>query len=373
MTRSRIGNQRPLSFFIPALNGGGAQKVVVNLANAMIDLTERPIHLVLARAEGEFLDQVRPEVTIVDLRCGRALRAIPALARYMRETRPKVLCSSLNYANVCATIAWMIARKPCRLVLREDSVVRPPNGSALARIRGRIRHQLMASLYSKSHAVVAISNAVAQTLEQQNICKSDKIRIIGNPVNMSVAQSSLTSRPARKVGWQTNYIAAVGRLAEAKGFDVLIRAFSKIDRGDLDLVIVGEGPLRPELERLIADYGLAGRVHLPGFVPNPGPIVAGAKLFVLSSNWEGFGNVLVEALAAGTPVVSTDCLGGPCEILCDGEYGHLVPISNPSKLAQGIGSALLLPRSTPEDRKMRAMDFDTPVIARRYLEDAFDN
>jgi len=135
--------EQVISFFIPALNGGGAQKVVVNLANALVELTDRPIHIVLARAEGEFIDEVRPEVKIIDLGKRRASRSIPALARYLRQVRPAVLCSSLNYANVCAAIAWQLAGRPCRLVVREDNVVRPPGGGLRSFVQSSSAQGLM--------------------------------------------------------------------------------------------------------------------------------------------------------------------------------------------------------------------------------------
>jgi glycosyltransferase involved in cell wall biosynthesis len=360
-----------ISFFIPGLNGGGAQKVVVNLANAMVDLTERPVHIVLARAEGEFMREVHPEVQIVDLGKGRASRAIPALARYLRRERPAVLCSSLNYANVCASFAWHLAGRPCRLVLREDNVVREPSGSPVRRLLTHATQSLMQGFYGRANTVVAISEAVSQTLQDRGICRAEQIQVIGNPI--AIGTRAWDPAGARQVSqpWSANYAVAVGRLAEQKGFDSLIRAFAQVTIEKLDLVILGEGPLRTNLEALARELGVGHRVHFPGFVASPETVVADARLFVLSSRWEGFGNVLVEALAVGIPIVSTDCPGAPRTILLDGTLGHLVPPENPEALAAAITEALHAPRGTPEARRQRANDFAAPVIARQYLEEAF--
>ncbi|WP_038082075.1 glycosyltransferase [Thioalkalivibrio sp. ALgr3] len=364
-------NQTALAFFIPGLNGGGAQKVVVNLANALVDLTDRPVHIVLARAEGEFLDEVRPEVKVVDLGTGRASRSIFALARYLRKERPAVLCSSLNYANVCASVAWHLAGKPCRLVLREDNVVRAPAGNAVKKMRGHLMQRLMGLLYRRADTVVALGEAVASTLQDRGICQTDHIKIIGNPVTVQTSPSTANDEPGDGKPWGKHYIVAVGRLARQKGFDTLIESFAKVKDKDCDLVILGEGELRGELEALAKNLGIAQRVHMPGFVKNPHSVMASAQLFVLSSRWEGFGLVIVEALALGAPVVATDCSGAPRALLRDGELGHLVPVYDPDALAEAITEALHSPRGTREARQERARDFAAPAIARQYLEEAF--
>lgn len=362
--------EQVISFFVPALNGGGAQKVVVNLANALVELTDRPIHIVLARAEGEFLDEVRPEVEIIDLGKGRASRAIPALARYLREVHPAVLCSSLDYANVCAVLAWQLAGRPCRLVVREDSVVRVPNGGLRSFFRSSATQGLMRLLYPRASAVVAISEAVACTLSDRNICRQSQIRVIGNPITLKEdpESSSAEQLPALSKG---GYICAIGRLAEAKGFDGLLQAFALLRGPNVDLVILGEGPLRAELTKQAERLGIADRVHMPGFVSEPERVLSRAMLFVLSSRWEGFGNALVEALATGVPIVSTDCPGAPRSLLRDGALGHLVPVDEPEALARAIAEALHSPRGTREARQARAGEFAAPTIARQYLKEAF--
>ncbi|MCC5870211.1 MAG: glycosyltransferase [Gammaproteobacteria bacterium] len=369
--KSISNTHHAIALFIPGLNCGGAQKVVVNLANALVDLTDHPVHIVLARAEGEFLHEVHPEVKVVDLGKGRASRAILALAAYLRREKPVVLCSSLNYANVCAAIAWRLAGRPGRLVLREDNVVRAPQGRTKQKLHMYLMQRLMQWAYRPAFPVVAISQAVAETLSNSGIATTGQIKVIGNPIMFMVSDSDKVGAKAPAFDFGGRCICAIGRLTEQKGFDVLLDAFSQLHEDDLDLVILGEGSLRENLEKQAIQLGVAKRVHLSGFVSQPGRVLASAKLFVLSSRWEGFGNVLVEALAAGVPIVSTDCPGAPRAILRDGALGHLVPVDDPAALAEAMAEALHAPRGTKEARQERAQDFAATMIAKQYLEQAF--
>lgn len=362
-------NSSTISFFIPNLGGGGAEKVVVNLANAMVDLTNRPIHIVLVSAKGVFISQLRPEIKIVNLERDRVLRSLFQLVRYLRHERPSVLCSSLNYANVVATVAKLIAGNKCHLVLREDSIVQNPRGSFAEKINEWILQCLMKVFYRYANCIIAISNGVSISLQNHNICKPYQIRVIGNPI---IVDNTINFNLVKSENhWNNNFIISVGRLAWEKGFDILINAFHYLSSDNLDLVILGEGPLRNDLEGLAQSLGLDKRVHFLGFVKNPTSIIKDSQALVLSSRWEGFGNVLVEALAIGIPVISTDCPGGPREILLDGSIGYLVEPENPRALALAINEALVAPRGTREMRIQRANDFAAHSIARKYLKYAF--
>jgi glycosyltransferase involved in cell wall biosynthesis len=161
-------------------------------------------------------------------------------------------------------------------------------------------------------------------------------------------------------------ILAVGRLTLQKDFPTLIRAFARLRaRRSARLVILGEGELRDELEALVAELGLTADVALPGFVDNPFSWMRGSALFVLSSAWEGFGNVLVEAMACGTPVVSTDCPSGPAEILENGKWGRLAAVGDAEALARAIAEALDDPN--PPDVRARAAFFSVERSVDAYL------
>jgi len=358
---------RPIAFFIPALNGGGAQKVIVNLVNVLPELTDHPIHVVLARKEGEFLDELRPEVQVINLGTKRASRSVFALARYMRRHKPQVLMSSMNYVNIICMLAGLLARRPCRIVLREASVVLPQSGIIFVRLRRNRLIYLARFFYPLADGIVANSQGTLESMEGAGIKVRSKASVISNPITIPSPGPEPIS-----LEWLPEpcppFICSVGRLSEAKGFDTLLAAFARLEDARLHLVILGEGKLRESLTRQAQALGIKERVHMPGFVQNPLAVVRKSEAFVLSSRWEGFGNVLVEALATGVPVVSTDCPGAPRDILENGTHGHLVPYDDSQALAQGISKALEQPAGTPESRMARAEDFSAQKIAKEYLE-----
>jgi glycosyltransferase involved in cell wall biosynthesis len=159
----------------------------------------------------------------------------------------------------------------------------------------------------------------------------------------------------------------VGRLTRQKAFDVLIRAFVEVRKDHrARLMILGEGDERPALEGLVNKYGLEQDIILPGFVPNPYPYMAHAAAFVLSSRWEGLPTVLVEAMALGAPVISTDCPSGPREILLDGKYGQLVPVDDPIALALAIAKSLRTNEYHPYLESWKS--FELECVVDKYID-----
>ena len=162
---------------------------------------------------------------------------------------------------------------------------------------------------------------------------------------------------------------SAGRLTRQKDFPTLLKAFQivKAQLPNAKLVILGDGEDRNELEKLAQELENQNSVDLPGFVKNPFAMIARADAFILSSRWEGFGNVIVEALACGTPVISTDCPSGPAEILGNGAYGTLVPVGDAQSLAQAMLREIAVP--TPRNKlRDRANDFSIEKIVPEYLE-----
>jgi glycosyltransferase involved in cell wall biosynthesis len=195
-----------------------------------------------------------------------------------------------------------------------------------------------------------------------------RIQVIYNPI----ATSDLREKSAAILEhpWfkecEPPVVLAVGRLTRQKGFNILIRAFSRVRRTRaVRLMILGEGEERPFLEDLIRQLGLEQEVSLPGFVQNPYPYMQRASLFVLSSRWEGLPTVLVEALYLGTPIISTDCPGGSREILRDGQYGQLVPVDDPFVLADAMELALSARPHRPPQESWQP--FDSDFVVDRYL------
>lgn len=353
---------RPIALFIPGLEGGGAQRVFVNLANTLVGMTMHPIHLVVVREGGVFQDEVRPDVNLINLSTKRASRSVLALARYMRTYRPCVFASTMNYSNVVAILAWRLAGRPCRLVVREANVVRAGSPLLLA---------LMRWFYPQADCVIALCPEIRVSLLQAAIPVADRIVEIGNP-GVSFLPNKKLIKPAFLPRPSPRFICAVGSLTHQKGFDVLIYAFAQLSDTKLHLIILGEGTLRGQLEEQCLALNIDQRVHLPGFVRPASDVIEQAELFVLPSRWEGFPNVLLEALSTGTPVVAADCDGAPRFILGDGLYGHLVMPDDSEALRVGIEAALRKPLGTPTGRRTRAEDFSKESITSMYLKKAFN-
>lgn len=361
-----------LAIYIPSLHGGGAERAMVTLANG---ISARGIHvdLVLASAEGAYLPEVSTGVRVIDLRSKRVSSSLPALVRYLRKERPQALLSALNHANVIAVIAHRLANVPTRLVLSErTNVSRSANQPQT--LRQRCVLPLMRWSYRKADALVAVSEGVADDLARTISLPREHIDVVYNPV----ITAELERRAVEAVDhpWfgegKPPVILAVGRLTPAKDYPTLLRAFSKVrSKHDCRLIILGEGELRPMLEALVKDLDIDDSVQMPGFVDNPFSWMRQAKLFVLSSAWEGLPNVLIQAMACGTPVVSTDCHSGPREILEGGKWGTLVSVGDCVALADAIGAALDFPSHC--NVRERASYFNTENAINGYIKTIYQN
>lgn len=356
-----------IALFCASLRGGGAERVVLNLSRGF---AERGyiVDLVLARAEGPYLKEVPPEVTVVDLRARRLLTSLPGLIRYLRGHRPAAVLSAMDHVNVVALLAVKLAHVKTRLV---GSVHSFRASQSLSTIREHVIHRvLVGKLYPRMDMLVAVSEGIKEQLALKTGMSSKRIRVVYNPVVTPelFEKAKMHVRHPWLVREEALLILGVGRLEKPKDFFALITAFSIVRRTrPARLIILGEGSERAELEALVRTLKLESDVALPGFVDNPYAYMARASVLALSSAWEGFGNVLVEAMAVGCPVISTDCPAGPAEILNRGQYGHLVPVGDADALAGAILAAL----ETPVDTKVlraRAEVFSLKNVADQYLD-----
>nr|WP_315863208.1 MULTISPECIES: glycosyltransferase [unclassified Thermosynechococcus] len=362
--RSRI------AIFLPSLAGGGAERVMVTLANGFA-ARGYAVDLVLASAVGPYLKDVAPAVRVVDLRAGRVIKALWPLVRYLRRERPHAMLSAMNHANVVAILARRLAAARTRLVVSERTTI----SVEVARARGlaaRAVYALVPRLYPKADGIVAVSRDAARDLERFARLPSGTVRAIYNPFDLErIAQLAQepVPHPWLQPG-QVPVVVAIGRLTEEKNFTALLQAFAQLRaRKEARLLILGEGELREELEQLSHALGLGpDALQMPGFVANPFAYLARAALFVLSSRWEGLPGVLIEAMACGTPVVSTDCPSGPREILEDGRWGRLVPVGDVAALARAMEEVLSTPKDRLPDVRQRARDFDQARAIDAYLE-----
>ena len=331
-----------LALFLPSLGGGGAERIMLTLA-AGLSARGVGVDLVLATPTGEYMDQVPETVRLVDLGATRPLTAVPALARYLRRQRPRTLLTTILSANLAAFLAHRLAGAATRLVARESSTL-SVDLTRMSPLNRLLTPRLIASGFARAHTFVAPSRGAADDLAKTAGIPREAIKVIYNPV----VSDALRERARQPTGhpWLQGdaipVIVGMGRLTWQKDFATLIRAFALVRRAmPARLIILGEGEDRGELESLCHILGVAEDVDLPGFVDNPYALLARARLFVLSSRWEGLPGALIEAMACGAKVVSTDCPSGPREILGDGTYGQLVPVRDDEALAAAVRRALV--------------------------------
>ena len=299
---------------------------------------------------------------MISLGVSRMRRLPRPLRTYFRRERPKaVLVGMWPLPAIVVLITRTLRRRP-RVVVNEHNTLSHSSGdtgwAAAALLRLSIRF-----VYPLADGVIAVSKGVASDLRELGGSSMDAVRVIYNPAARGDDKLSPEgpSPPAGTEGWfaaDATRIIAVGTLKPQKDFGTLIQALARLrrDRPAARLLILGEGPARPDLERLAGELGVAECVFLPGFVRDPYPFYGAAHLFVLSSRYEGFGNVIVEALENGLSVVSTDCESGPREILSGGRYGRLVDVGDVSGLADAMDVVLRSP-SNPEMQRARAQEF----------------
>lgn len=292
-----------------------------------------------------------------------------ALWRYLRRRKPSVIMSTTHLSNVVLAVCGFFPGIATRRYLSVPNTIgkagRKTSGRKIRRKSRQVRW-----LYPHSDGVITVSRGVGQDLQETIGLRGVTIRPIYN--------ATITPRLAELAREPTGHqwleegdrpvLLGAGRLNRQKDFSTLVRAFARVrETIPARLVIIGEGSERPRIESLIQELGVEGDVSLPGFVDNPYCWMAAADVFVLSSRWEGLGNVVAEALGVGTPVVSTDCPSGPREILDDGRYGYLVPVGDDGAIAEAVLSILHghHPRYDPEVAVSR---FRADVVAKAHLE-----
>lgn len=355
-----------LAFFLPSLRGGGAERSVLNLAAAFARDGAK-VDLVLAQANGPYLAEVPSEIRLVDLRARRILASLLPLMRYLRRARPRMLFVALDHANLLAIVARALARVETKLVVSVRNTRSVPERTDSTARAGLIPY-LMRWLYPRADAIVAVSHGVANDVAK--ICRLPRkaITTIYNPViTDDLFEQSMQPVDHPWLGdAQPPVILAVGRLTPQKDFSTLIRAFHLLRQRGLTarLLILGEGEERAKLEVLIRELGLEDEIQLTGFKINPYQYMRRATVFALSSRWEGLPGALIQALACGCSIVSTDCLSGPSEVLEGGRWGRLVPVGDAQAMAAALEAALAEGRRTVDPRAIQP--FRADVVLAQY-------
>jgi glycosyltransferase involved in cell wall biosynthesis len=357
---------RRLAFLLPDMGGGGAERVALKLMEDFLAAGHR-VDLLLLRREGELLPMVPSGVRLIDLAAPRLRQALRPLIRYFREERPDALQASMWPLTVIAIAAHRLARSRARLMVSDHTILSRQYASFGRSVSAALR-MTTRLFYPLADACVAVSGEVARDLSALSGVDPARIEVIYNPI-AAPPPILPAEREAAEAAWggADARVLSVGSIKAEKNYPLLIAAFARLlSTRPARLIILGEGPLRPELEGLIAALGLGDRVLMGGFVASPSAYYESADVFTLSSDFEGFGNVLVEAMRAGLAIVST-ASGGPDEILADGTYGRLVPAGDEEGFAAALAAALS-DRPDPERLRARADALSGSGSARRYLE-----
>ncbi len=359
-------NQK-IAIFLPHLRGGGAEKTMLNLSRGFIDRGLQ-VDLILAKAEGPYMNLVPTKAKVIELGSSHLWLKIPTMVRYLRQERPAALLSSL--VGVVPLCAKLIANVTTWVVVIEHNIISKKLQSEPVKRRQFSVPIFKRIFYPCADSIVGVSKGVAEDLAHTIGLAEERIHVIYNPVVTS--DLLRRSEEPTKHTWfslgKQPVILGIGRLIDSKDFPTLIRAFARVrEYRQARLVILGEGEERSKLEGLVRKLNLQDNVALPGFVKNPYAYMARAAMVVLSSIHEGLGNVLIEAMAVGTPVVSTDCPTGPSEILEDGKYGPLVPVGDVDALAETVLATLSDPPNR-ESLRARAMMFTADRAVDQYLE-----
>ncbi|EMA26533.1 glycosyltransferase [Haloarcula argentinensis] len=358
----------PIAFFVPSLTVGGAERVTVSVANG---LSKRgyEVDLVVSFNEGDFQTDVAGSVNLVDLGTQRIPgigigASIPALVRYLRRQSPQILFSQMTYANDIHMISQILSGADTVTISTIHNTLgmqEEPKEKLVQWLQRRLAHQ--------SDQFVAVSEGVAESVVEHVGVDREKVSVLHNPIPVNEVQER--ARESVDHPWidsaNLDVVLGVGRLERAKNFGSLLRAFERVHAAQPDTraIIVGRGSKRTELETLATELGIDDAVSFPGFVDNPYGYMAGADVLAMSSIHEGLPTVLIEALACGCPVVSTDCPSGPAEILKGGEYGPLVDVDDDEGLAAAIQATL--DDSLPSDVLVeRANDFAPTAVIDQY-------
>ncbi len=357
-----------IAFLLPDLNGGGAQKMVINLANWFAHKGYKT-DLVLFNATGPYQVFVSEKVRVYDFEKKRTYHAISKLSDYLKTQNPDVMFSALYHVNIIAILAKKAAKTAKTKIVISERNHPTKRLNAEPFLKQKFWTGLISSLYPLSDKIIAISNGVAEDLNKIIGTKdSNKIETVYNPVVTDDFENKLYEAATSIFpdGCTTKIITS-GRLVEQKDYPTLLKSFSLYLKHDPNahLAILGDGHLSQEIQFLTATLDLENNITFAGFISNPLPLMASADLFVITSAWEGFCNVIVEALYCGLRIVSTDCPSGPAEILGKGNYGYLAPVGNAEEIANLMIEAMAA-EIDPEHQKARAMAFHVDKIGTEF-------
>lgn len=351
-------------FVVPSLYGGGAERVIINLSNCLSENNEIFLHSEFSNKGNKYTDLLSRKVKRVD--CPKL--SLWSIRKAIIGVEPDIVLSTLPVADIRLGFASFLIpsslRKQIAFIKRDATILQPK--PIHTGVKNKIIHGLSLYVYKLFDFFIANSNDTKLSIIQNAGICDEKIQVIGNPVYEQESLSKTDSN-CQVIEVPQKYVLAVGRLVVQKRFNLLIEAFNRLkDSIEEDLVILGEGPLEKDLREQVKQLGLTKRVHFLGFKSNLKPYYLNASCYVMSSSIEGFGNVVVEAMSCGTPVICAKCKGGPLDIIENGKYG-LITDETPVGLADGIHKILNgVVAFRKEDLIRRAQDYSIKNISNEY-------
>ena len=362
-----------VAIHIDNLTGGGAERVLLNLAKGLVE-KGYSVDFVLGTFDGEYVNDVDSACRIIEIgrnlfnfKGFRGIHKVIRLSAYIRKEKPDVIIAALGGPNTRLLLSRFLTHTGTMYVVSVHNHL-SPFSMQHSRLGHIVKRCIIKPIYSLSDRIVAVSNGVADDLVDRFGLSRDKISVISNPNDILgiIAKSMEPTDEEWLVNKRFPVLVAVGRLAPVKAYDDLIKAFSIVrQRRKLRLLILGAGPQKSNLLKLIRSFQLEKDIRLAGFVSNPWAYMRNSDLLVVSSKSEAFSCVIVESMACGCPVVSTDCVG-PSEILDHGKWGRIVPVGDVEALAEAIIDTLEKPIQR-DDLINRAREFSAEKALDQYI------
>lgn len=366
--------EKRILVFMHDFRGGGAEKVAILLANGFVK-AGCAVEIVVLKDEGPMRSLLLDSVEVTSLNCDRVSKSLFKLIKLLRKRESDLIISHMTHVNTIVTLAAIATRKTDKLCLVEHNMM-SKNYKIQSSFSVKLAYLSTKFLYRYCDKIVAVSSGVKDSIIRFTGVSKEQVVVIFNPVvDPAAMKSKLLSVTDQKRHLHPFFeqnvpvLVGIGSLTEQKNFELLIESIPHlIKTRDCRVLILGEGPRRNQLQKRLDSLGLSSRVDLVGFVDDPAEYLISSSLFVLSSKWEGLPTVVIEALATGTKILSTDCPSGPNEILVNGKYGELVALdASPKHFADKIKLAL----DTKVQKELlfeRAEDFSIATSTQKYLE-----
>lgn len=359
---------KTIAIFLPSLKVGGAERVVVTLANYFVEQNYN-VEILLLKNKGDLRADLNENIKLVDLKCNNLKKeffGLFKLLRYLKKNNVDCLMCVMWPLTIVGVFAKFFSRSNVNLILSDHTTfsktpwIQPPLKKLIFRLS-------VLCTYPFANYRLNVSDNAGHDLEKLGWLRKKSVETIHNPIQIYTGEINHKTSEVKT-------IISVGSLKWVKNHELLLSSFKKLTtlRSDVELLIVGEGNRRPNIEKLITDYDLSNNVTLLGqkSAVELEKINLSSDLFVLTSHYEGFSMVIAEALNYGLPVVSVNCPNGPSDILENGKYGTLVPMNEPNTLAKAMNKALNK-EVDPNFLRSRAKDFSVDIIGQQYLSIMF--